>query len=803
MCFSGGLAVLALSMPAAADDTDTGVSETDTDTGEAPPEDDTESQADTGEADTPDPGSGDIDEAADTGAPPEEGIDETASGEPQEDTFEETEESAPGETEEEDLEETLSEELSPMDLSLEQLLDTPVEVWTATKTAENIEKAPAIIEVVTGEDMQKWGYTTVAEALQHMLGFYIVDNHTLPNVSVRGVSGVSGSESGLIKVMINGRSVAFRAASANWLGLELIPWSAVQRIEVIRGPASALYGADAFLATVNVVLKKPEELNGAVIHGVLGNETDNFNRDTNFGTVDSRFDVSGGTKIKDFGLLVSFAAERGERNGLELPDTSPAPTIPNYNDDETMARGLRHESRVWYAQLSYEKELGSVVLSAYSSTIDRGGDFIQYSQLSEGRDHLGRSNGSRINLQHHVIGLDGRLNVHETLTLSLNASFFSGKPLPEDRLEVASDLYYIRRNFSYKGFNTVLEGLWQPLEPLDIVAGFELVYDDETLPEPDRVSKLTGEVLDSVSDDGHTKLFLNPGVYLQANWTAVPDFLKLTGGFRYDHHNVYGEQFTGRAGSVFLWTKNFTTKLLYGSAFKAPSPQLLYAVPIAPGDVIGNPDLKPQYVHTLELAPALGVTKFLTLRTTFAYNIILNKAEFIPQGINRTAANVAEVHGLSSETAANFKYEDIVNGYVSFEWQRVIRKLGQEGYQANLVGQDNIISPPWIVRAGVSGRLPFLEPVPVHLGIQGMVVAKRRASGENIVENGASYTLPVYGLLGASLQIPKLKILPVGETSFAIRAYNLLDAKGPDPGFAGVDYPLLPRRVMAEMVQTF
>jgi hypothetical protein len=84
-----------------------------------------------------------------------------------------------------------------------------------------------------------------------------------------------------------------------------------------------------------------------------------------------------------------------------------------------------------------------------------------------------------------------------------------------------------------------------------------------------------------------------------------------------------------------------------------------------------------------------------------------------------------------------------------------------------------------------------------------MIVAPRRASGENIVENGESYELPAYGLLDASLTFPGLKILPIGETSFSFRAYNLLDAEGPDPGFAGVDYPLQSRRIMFEMRQTF
>ncbi len=690
-----------------------------------------------------------------------------------------------------------------LDASLEELLDTPIEVWTATKTASSIEEAPSIIEVITKEDLARWGYEDVADALRHMTGFYVVDDHILPNASVRGISGVSGVESGLIKVMINGRSVAFRSTSANWLGTEMIPISAVERIEVIRGPASALYGADAFLATVNVVLKKPEDINGAVFRGKLGSEVGHFSNFDSIYDLDSVYDVTGGMKRKNFGLLLSFSGENSTRDGLRLPDTSPLPIIPNYNSGRNAVQGQIHNSRVWYAETSYAMSKGSITLSGYGSTIDRSGDFAQWAQLTSGTDELGRQNGTRINLQQHLISLDGKLVVSDKLTLSLNNTFFTGRPLKNDRIEIASDLYYIKRDFKYRGFNTVAEGHIKPLDRLTIVAGFEMVFDHELLPLNQRVDKQTDEIVDDSSQTRQEELFVNPGVYLQAHLVAVPEFLQLTGGVRYDYHNVYGSQVTGRAGSVFLWTKNFSTKLLYGSAFKAPSPHLLYADPIVPGDVIGNDDLLPQYVHTVELSPSLKTAKYLTLRTTLAYNIILDKAEFVPQGFNKTALNLAEVHSLSWETSADLRYKDIVNAYLGFELQHVVHSLDREGYQAALIGRRNNICPPWIVRAGVSSALPFIKTIPVRLGLRTMIVAPRRASGDNIVAAGGAYELPVYGLLGASLSITDLEIFPAGKTTFSLRAENLLDAKGPDPGFNGVDYPLLSRRIFVELSQVF
>src|SRR6185369_3554708 len=144
------------------------------------------------------------------------------------------------------------------DLDLVKLLN--VEVSTATKTSEAMDQAPADITVVTREDIHRWCYQSVADVLAHCVGFYLIDDHILPNAGVRGMIGGLGAESSGIKVMIDGRSVAVRSTSGNWLGVELVPLESVKQIEIIRGPASALYGADAFLGVVNIIPLRSDEV---------------------------------------------------------------------------------------------------------------------------------------------------------------------------------------------------------------------------------------------------------------------------------------------------------------------------------------------------------------------------------------------------------------------------------------------------------------------------------------------------------------------------------------------------------------
>src|SRR6185436_16894216 len=149
------------------------------------------------------------------------------------------------------------------EVDLASLLSTPEEVWTATKTEQKNYEAPAIITTVTREQIGVWGYRSISEVLSHLLGFYVVDDHVSPNIAVRGISGGLYADSSIVKVLIDGHAVAFHSTGGNWLGPELVPLSAIERIEIVRGPASALYGADAFLGVINIKTRSGKSLSGA------------------------------------------------------------------------------------------------------------------------------------------------------------------------------------------------------------------------------------------------------------------------------------------------------------------------------------------------------------------------------------------------------------------------------------------------------------------------------------------------------------------------------------------------------------
>jgi outer membrane receptor for ferrienterochelin and colicins len=689
---------------------------------------------------------------------------------------------------------------SLMEADLETLMNTPIEVSTATKTVQTIHEAPAIITTITRDQIAVWGYRTVAEVLEHVLGFFVVDDHVSPNLAVRGISGGLYSESSIVKVLIDGHSVAFSSTGGNALGPELVPLTAVDRVEIIRGPASALYGADAFLGVINIKTRDGKSLAGSNAWLSGGRLGDHWAGDA---------DVSAGLSHGMADVVVAFRRNQQDLSGLTLPATSPAPSIPEYNQGATQARGLDQRSTSALAKVDLRPAEGSDLGAfAYYSTIERGGEFGALFQLANGFNDRGAFSENRISLWQFRTGLTLQQRLGSKARLEFRGAYFTGGPRKDNRLEVGSEFFYVRRSYFFRG--TDLDGHveWDPHSTLRLVLGGSLLVDKERLPSRLGIAKqrlqdvAAGQVIEAVSVRQGHKTFLNGGSYLQGSWTPLGAYLGVTGGLRYDHHNIYGDQLSHRVGIVSSLRPNLHLKLLEGSAFKAPSPLLLYAVPSTTGDVIGNPNLKPQYVNTFEFQVSWAPAAWLDLSSDVAYSIVDDKTEFIQQGINKIARNVAHATTISSETLVEVKPSDWLQGHVSFEYQRTRQRSGEEGFPAQVVGTSGTIYPNVMMHAGVVVQPP---PVKVRAAVQASYIGERRASENNILLGGRAYTLPSYWLLEFKLASPGFHLFrdPAQEVSFALSGKNMLGTTGPAPGFSGVDYPLAPRTFWLEMNLVF
>ena len=149
------------------------------------------------------------------------------------------------------------------DKSLEDILNMTVEV--ATKAATTVDEAPAVVSVITREDIEHYGLRTFADILHVIPGFaFGMDVIEQMGPSFRGI----WVEEGKMLVMINGMIV-------NELGYGLsaqvvmLPTTLIERVEVIRGPGSALYGQFAEIAVINIITPDGADLSGMRVQGSL------------------------------------------------------------------------------------------------------------------------------------------------------------------------------------------------------------------------------------------------------------------------------------------------------------------------------------------------------------------------------------------------------------------------------------------------------------------------------------------------------------------------------------------------------
>jgi iron complex outermembrane receptor protein len=682
------------------------------------------------------------------------------------------------------------------DLDLAALLDKVV--VTATKSAMREDQAPAITTVISREEIQQWGYQSVEEVLHHVAGLYVVDDHIIPNLAVRGISGGLRSESGLVKVMIDGRTVAFRSTAGNWLGPELVPLSVVKQIEIIRGPASSLYGADAFLGVINVVTRRAQEIQGAEVAMIGAQE----------GRSTWGYDMAMGAGKESWNFMAALKSTNEDRSGLMLPSSSPAPKVPSYAPADMRANDLTMGSLVTMARAGLALgRHGSLSFSGYFSQIDRGAEFADWQPLTHNLDSAGRRNGTGISLRQGSLGADLVLAPTQTLEVRGSAQFFHGGPTSRDRIDTSNDLFYVRRDFGYSGFDSNAEVSWRPNNRLSVLVGGGMSLDYEKLttlydvlkssvgPKP---GERAGDEIPTMAPAGH-KTLSNLGVNAMVIWSAAR-WLTVTGGGRMDYHTVYGHKPSGRLAAVFQLLPQLHLKLLYGNAFKAPSPQLLYGNPIAPGDIAGNESLKPSYVHTVESQISYHAGRYLILSSGVAYSYLVDQAAFVQRGINQMALNISRVGSLSWESEARFDYRRRIAAYANLSVNHTVTSMSDPGYVATLSNYSNAAYPVLVANGGVNSDVPFL---PLRVGSELSFVSSRQSSTSNALNAGDHYNLPSYVLVGASLRTRGLRLLGKKETSLMLVARNLANTHYADPGFAGIDYPQLGRSFFLKMAQEF
>ena len=204
------------------------------------------------------------------------------------------------------------------DLALEDLLN--VKVYAASKFVQDVAQAPASVTIVPADEIRRHGYRTLADVLRGVRGFYVTDDRNYRYVGVRGFLR-PGDYNGRLLLLVNGHRMNDTIYEQALLGTESpIDIDLVDRVEVIRGPSSSLYGTSAFFAVVNVITRTGRSVAGGEVSLDAGSQARISGRVT-----------AGGRSARGAEGLVSLSAFRTDGNTrIYYPEFDQPPVSNGY-----------------------------------------------------------------------------------------------------------------------------------------------------------------------------------------------------------------------------------------------------------------------------------------------------------------------------------------------------------------------------------------------------------------------------------------------------------------------------------------
>jgi outer membrane receptor for ferrienterochelin and colicins len=157
------------------------------------------------------------------------------------------------------------------ELSLEDLMRLDAgRVFGASERSQPVTEAPASVSFITAEDIARYGYRSLADILHGVRGLYVSDDRNFSFLGARGF-GKPGDYNSRILLLVNGHRVNDNVFGQAEIGAEFgLDPSTFERVEIIRGPASSLYGDSAFFAVVNVITRTGAAIDGSSVTYEVG-----------------------------------------------------------------------------------------------------------------------------------------------------------------------------------------------------------------------------------------------------------------------------------------------------------------------------------------------------------------------------------------------------------------------------------------------------------------------------------------------------------------------------------------------------
>ena len=468
-------------------------------------------------------------------------------------------------------------------------------VVTATRTAMTVKETPSTVEIVDSKKLEQTQAKTLHDALKSALGVNVFnDFQGRSNVSIRG------SESRHVLIMVDGKRLGGEAAynSANAWDVDRIRMEDVERVEIIRGPAGALYGSDAMGGVINVITKTPDKTTADINYeygwyedgkgaGYKGNlylqgAEGNYSYKINAGLNKNRpyLDPKGsGDSMNFYGKQQPISLSVGYKfdNGNELSvDFS---KIKEDNQKSSTSRTVMMPGKVWQdkVQTIYNDNKRTDYAITYKGSDDKQDWMFRAYKSVFDKNYKNQNNTRMTNLLRPGGIGDWKLQDPKHDTVKRTLSVIEGK-----------DTF----NLSDKN---------------KLTAGFEYRKDQS---EGTRLKKPNTSLADGNAHDAYDKAAINYlAAYVQDEFRPDDKWLIIP-SVRFDHSDQFSNKLTSNLAATYNAADDVRIKAVVGQGYKTPTVNDLYifwemyaANPGGKGQFyVGNPDLKPEKSLSYELS---------------------------------------------------------------------------------------------------------------------------------------------------------------------------------------------------------
>jgi iron complex outermembrane receptor protein len=545
--------------------------------------------------------------------------------------------------------------------SLEQLMNIEITTVTgASKYQQELTDAPASISIVTSDDIRKGGFRNLAEILNSVQGFYITYVRTFHNVGVRGLSPLGDFNTHFL-LLVDGYRLNDSLYEAAPVGNDFpVDIDLIDRIEIIRGPGSSIYGTNAFLAVVNVITRSGRDIKG----GELSSSGGSYNTWTGRAT-------GGGKSLNGVDLLFSGSyRDSAGKQSLWFPEYSATNNgIAQSLDDE---RAWDLMTKVAWKDFSllllHQTRNKSVPTAHYGSIFNDSGAKItdnhtlaglNYNHAFDWADLSARLTYNRYGAKSDYPILDNAgmriLNRDDNLGEWVGSDLFATKTINDHLLTVGIEYRW--------QFN-------QHLHNYDVIPFWE------------------GTNL--------RKSSLVQGYYLQDEYHLLKELI-INAGVRFDHYESFGSTINTRAAMIWKPQDSTVLRLTYGEAFRAPNSYEQFY-----GDGIiqkGNPNLRPEEIYTVELGWDQFIGENIRTAVSGFYTRISNLLEQVTDidGL-LVFKNQRKVESKGVELLTEGKWESGFSGRLSYSYQNS-KNLDSNQPVSN--------SPHNLVKASITAPLPL------------------------------------------------------------------------------------------------